>query len=325
MSSRGEPHPALAPGRSRHTKLRPAPFGNGRLRVLVLSDPDSLSEGSDLPFRWPAFPVLAIVGLAAAALAAAAGPDVRAAQDQDWRRAPARDECPNYVILEPAEYRTRAFYFTRGVYSGGGMGGWRRGGSWATDFPKADRQFLVVLRRLVGIDASPCENAVRLDDPALRKFPFLYMLEVGYMGMTPAEVDGLRGYLLAGGFLMVDDFWGSWQWANFEAEIRRVLPEYEIVELPLEHEVFRAVYNIKEILQVPSINNARYGRYWEQDGYTPYVRGIFDEKGRLLVGIVWNSDLGDAWEWAEQPDYPVDRSTFAFQMGVNFIVYSMSH
>lgn len=269
---------------------------------------------------------LAVVATAAASVSARApaaeGTGDVAAQLPRFER----DECPAWPIVEPAAERPHAFYFTRGAYSSGRRGGWgRRGGAWATDFPKADRQFLVVLRRLIGIDAFPCENPVALDDPALRQFPFVYLLEVGYMDLSPAEIEGLRGYLLAGGFAMVDDFWGSYEWANFEYQMQRVLPEYPIVELPLDHEVFRTVYRITEILQVPAINNARRGRYWERDGVTPHVRGIFDENGRLLMGIVWNSDLGDAWEWAEQPDYPVDRSTFAFQMGVNFIVYAMSH
>lgn len=262
------------------------------------------------------------------AIAMAAWGGSRAIQGQQLRdrlTIGSPDECPARPLFEPAPVNDRAFFFTRGIYSSGRGWGGRRGGSWAVDWPKADRQFLVVLRRLIAIDAFPCENIVALDDPNLRRFPFLYMLEVGRMGLTPPEVEGLRSYLEAGGFLLIDDFWGSWQWENFEAEMRRILPQYRIVELPMDHAVFHMVYNVKEILQVPSINNARAGRYWEQDGVTPFVRGIFNEKGRLIVGIVWNSDLGDAWEWAEQPDYPVDRSTFAFQMGVNFIVYAMSH
>lgn len=292
---------------------------------------DRPDEGSPLRIPRTRSAVLAAAGLAVVATAAASvsarapaaeGTGDVAAQLPRFER----DECPAWPIVEPAAERPHAFYFTRGAYSSGRRGGWgRRGGAWATDFPKADRQFLVVLRRLIGIDAFPCENPVALDDPALRQFPFVYLLEVGYMDLSPAEIEGLRGYLLAGGFAMVDDFWGSYEWANFEYQMQRVLPEYPIVELPLDHEVFRTVYRITEILQVPAINNARRGRYWERDGVTPHVRGIFDENGRLLMGIVWNSDLGDAWEWAEQPDYPVDRSTFAFQMGVNFIVYAMSH
>jgi hypothetical protein len=217
-----------------------------------------------------------------------------------------------------------SLFFTRGVYSGYSRFG-RGGGSWATDWPKSDCQFNVVIRRLTNIDLYPYEHAVTLDDPALRHYPFVYILEVGRMALTPAEVDNLRSYLLAGGFLMVDDFWGSYEWANFEEQMRIVFPEYPIVELPLDHAIFKSFYEVDEILQVPNVTNARYGRTWEQDGYVPHVRGIFDDDGRLMVAINWNTDLGDAWEWAEQPDYPVKYSTYAFEMGVNYLVYAMSH
>ena len=220
----------------------------------------------------------------------------------------------------------REFFFTRAIYSGGGY----RRGSWAVDYPKADRQFLTIINRLIDLlDAYERENAVRLDNPDLRRFPFLYALEVGYMYMTEAEVKGLRDYLLAGGFLMIDDFWGTWEWANFEAEIKRVLPEYQIVEVPLDHPIFHTVYNIEEIVQVPNYGNAQWaqrgGRTWEQDGVVPHVRGIFDEDGRLMVIINWNTDIGDAWEWAESPYYPLYYSTFAIEITVNIIVYAMSH
>lgn len=240
-----------------------------------------------------------------------------------------QDECPLYPILEPAEESRHAFYFTRGIYNSrspywGGRG--RGRARWATDFEKADRQFLVLLRELIDIDAFACENPVQLDDPELRRFPFLYMVEVGYLGLTEPEIEGLRNYLLAGGFLLVDDFWGNAEWANFERNIRRVLPEYPITDLPMDHPVFRVAYNIDEVLQVPSIDYARWGVYYErEDAKVPYVRGIFDDNGRLMVGIVLNSDLGDAWEWAERPDYPWDRANFAIKMGVNFIVYAMTH
>ena len=193
------------------------------------------------------------------------------------------------------------------------------------DYPKADRQFLTVISNLIDIDAPDTENAVRLDDPNLRRFPFLYALEVGDIMLTDAEVKGLRKYLLAGGFLVVDDFWGTWEWQVFESEILRVLPEYPIIDLPLDHPVFNTVYKIEEIIQVPSIYNAQGGPTWEQDGYVPAAKAIFDDKGRLMVAINWNTDLGDAWEWAERPEYPLVYSTFAVEMGINFIVYSMSH
>ena len=213
-------------------------------------------------------------------------------------------------------------YFTRAIYRGLQPGH----PSWSTDFPKADRQFLIGLDKLTNIDASSTEHPLRLDDPELRRFPILYAVEVGYMALTEAERRGLRDYLLAGGFLIADDFWGSWEWANFEHEIRAVLPEYQVTEVPLDHPVLHTFYSIDEILQVPNVYQGRAGGpTWEQDGYTPAFRGILDDDGRLLVAILWNCDLGDAWEWAEDPYYPLRYSNFAYQMGVNLIVYGMSH
>ena len=218
------------------------------------------------------------------------------------------------------------FYFTRAIYSSGGGWGWRGRGSWATDYPKADRQFLVVIKRILGLDAYEYENAVDLADPRIRRFPFLYALEVGRMALTREEVRGLRDYLYAGGFLVVDDFWGTREWAVFEENIRMVLPGRPIVELPREHPLFHAFFEIGEIKQVPNVRQGRYGGpTWERDGYEPRVLGIFDDDGRLMVVINWNTDLGDAWEWAEDPFYPMEYSNFAYEMGANLIVYAMSH
>ncbi len=217
----------------------------------------------------------------------------------------------------------RDFYFTRAVYSCGR--GFRC--AWSTDYPKADRQFLYLIGRLLPIlDAYEWDNAVRLDDPELRRYPFLYTLEVGRMRLSEPEVLGLRSYLEAGGFLVVDDFWGSREWANFEREIARVLPGREIVELPLDHPIFHQLYDIDEILQVPNVWNAtRGGPTYEQDGYIPHVRAIFDDEGELMVVINWNTDLGDAWEWAEDPYYPIEYSNFAYELAVNYIVYGLTH
>lgn len=219
------------------------------------------------------------------------------------------------------------FYWTRGAYSGGGGGwGWGRRNAWATDYPKSDIQFVTVLQRLVRLDVFQEENAVRLDDPILRHFPVLYMVEVGYMDLGASEVEGLRGFLDSGGFLIVDDFWGARAWAVFEDNIRRVLPDKAIVDLPLEHPIFNVFYDIDEVKQVPARGRAaRSGITTECYGCEATIRGIFDDDGRLMVIINWNTDLGDAWEWAEDPYYPLEYSTYAYQMGANMIVYAMSH
>jgi hypothetical protein len=228
-------------------------------------------------------------------------------------------------IDRPEPNPRRNFYFTRGAYSEDRG----RGGSWSVDFPKADRQFLYVMERTLGWDVFPCENPISLDDENLRRFPFLYMLEVGDMSLSPRELENFRSYLLAGGFAYIDDFWDVNEWANFERQIRNVLPEYDIVDIPLDHMIFRIIYPIEEVLQIPNIDNgstnnpAYYAECRRNDPCSATVRGIFNEDGRLMVVMTHNSDLGDAWEWAEQPSYPYERSNYAFSFAFNIIAYAM--
>jgi hypothetical protein len=217
------------------------------------------------------------------------------------------------------------FYFTRGIYSSGAGSEEDWGARWAVDYPKADHQFLAAIERLTGIDAYPADNAIELAAGRLRDFPFLYVLEVGSLLLTDADVKALRGYLSSGGFMVVDDFWGTMAWRNFEQEMARVFPHRPIVDVPLEHPVFHVYYDVKEILQVPNVYQASGGTTHEYDGYVPRVRGIFDRQGRLMVLVNWNTDLGDAWEWADNPDYPLRYSTYAYQLGINFVVYAMSY
>ncbi len=273
---------------------------------------------------WARFGALVVVGLQASP----AAPERRDARIDPVDRVGAVASAPASWVRDrglpvqapPSEWHE--FYFTRAAYTS--PRGWGGGHSWSTDFPKADQQFLTVLKRLTNLDAYGRKNAVLLTDPGIRRYPFLYALEVGYMNLTQAEIVGLRDYLEAGGFLVIDDFWGSREWARFERQMGKVFPGRSIVDLDLDHPVFSTFYDIDEILQVPAYRRWG-GRTSEQDGYVPRVRGILDDDGRLMVMINWNTDLGDAWEWAEQPDYPLDRSTFAFQMGVNMVVYAMSH
>ncbi len=278
--------------------------------------------------------------LAAIAVAGATGslaPDRAAVAPNpaaETATSPARSEAGLREALlerEPALAQTwaewgRDFYFTRAIYSGS-RGYWRGRGTWSTDFPKADRQFLFILHRLLTLlDLHEWENPVSLADPELRRFPFLYMLEVGYMRLTEPEILGLRNYLEAGGFLVVDDFWGPDAWANFAYHMSLVLPNRRIQPIPNGHPIFHQFYDIEQILTVPSIGNAMRGRYEECRGpCEPTVSGIFDDRGELMVVINHNTDLGDAWEWSENPYYPIDRSTYAYELAINYIIYGLSH
>jgi len=229
--------------------------------------------------------------------------------------------------LTQVEGMPREFYFSRVAYTGYGRGFYSRGSSWATDYPKADQIFLSFIDRLLSnLDAYEREHPVQLIDPEIRRFPYLYALEVGRMALTQPEIEGLHDYLMAGGFLVIDDFWGSREWANFEYQMQLVLPGYPIVDLPLEHPLFTTFYEIDEIMQVPNVRNGVNGfATHERDGIVPMVKGIHDDNGRLMVVINFNTDLGDAWEWADNPYYPLKYSTYAYEMGVNMVVYAMSH
>jgi hypothetical protein len=216
------------------------------------------------------------------------------------------------------------FTFVRIVYTGLGPSGYYK--SWYTDWPKSDQHFIIGLRRLTGIRIADEGKTISLTDPDLFRYPFIYSVECGHWDLSDDEVAGLREYLRRGGFLFCDDFWGSWEWKNFEQNIMRVLPGAKIIDLPLSHPVFHSYYNIDRIIQVPNVQNALYSATtYEQDGFVPYCRGILDEHDRLIVIINWNTDLGDAWEWADLPGFPTKYSTYAFKIGINAIVYAMSH
>jgi hypothetical protein len=232
---------------------------------------------------------------------------------------------PLDVPAQDAEHPlAHEFYFTRGIYDSA-VDGDAWGPRWSIDFPEADRHFLVALRRLTGVDAYDADNARALGGAALRDFPFVYVVEAGALELSERQARALRDYLLAGGFLVIDDFWGTWAWENLTAQMRVLFPDRAMVDVPLEHPVFHSFYDIAELVQVPNVALAATGRTHEYDGYVPRARGIFDDAGRLMVLINWNTDLGDAWEWADDAGYPLHYSSYAYKLGINIVIYAMSY
>ena len=196
--------------------------------------------------------------------------------------------------------------------------------NWYTDWPKADRQLIMGLRRLSNIHIAAHERVVALNDPRLFEYPFLYTSEPGQMVLTDRDASIMREYLERGGFWVVDDFWGSFEWGNFRRQIEKILPGVEIRDIPRDHRLFHCFYDIDQIVQVPSLDYINTGVVVEQDGFEPYVKGIWSESGRLMVVINHNTDLGDAYEHADHPLYPHAFSGFAYRMAINFIVYSLT-
>ncbi|MDX1979128.1 MAG: DUF4159 domain-containing protein [Bryobacteraceae bacterium] len=204
---------------------------------------------------------------------------------------------------------------------------WREGGtSWTQDYPRADRYFLMALNRLTRVHARSAEQPVNLDDgDDVYYWPFLFAGEMGDWLLTDEQAAKLRDYLLRGGFLMLDDFWGTPEWDQFMESMSRVFPDRPIVEIPEDDPMLRTVYELKERFIVPGQWGLRRGTLYRNDGSTAHWRGIYDDRGRLMVAIIFNSDIGDSWEWADSRNYPEKYSALGIRLGINVVIYALSH
>lgn len=206
-------------------------------------------------------------------------------------------------------------------------GDWTRGGTaWTIDYPRGDRHVAEMVRRLTRVDARSVEQPVNLDDGAdVFNWPWLYAVEVGQWDLTQAQAAKLREYLLRGGFLMVDDFHGSYQWAVFQTSMRKVFPDRPIVDILDDDPIFHTYWQLTDREQIPGAQFLMSGRTYEQDGVIPHWRAIYDDDGRIMVAICHNMDLGDSVEHADTPEYPQRYSTEGMRVFINYIIYSMTH
>jgi hypothetical protein len=237
--------------------------------------------------------------------------------------------------LATAEDFDGAFQYCRVVYRSNPAGD---GGGWSTDYPSADVNLSVRLSELTKIRVSrgrsgePNHLIVQMMDDTIFQCPFIMMQEVGSFYVTDAEAARLRTYLRKGGFLWVDDFWGEYAWGIWEREIRKVLPanEYAIVDLPTDHPIFRAQYQMPDgVPQIASIN------WWLGSGNTSergadsaqvHGRGIADRHGRLMVFMTHNTDISDSWEReGEDPNYFYRFSVPGYALAANVVLYAMTH
>lgn len=257
----------------------------------------------------------------------------RRGRSSEWQSV-GRNGVPTWEVDKP--FSKDLFTFVRIKYDSGGYGYGRGGGGWATDFRDSELNFTLRLQQLTSMKVDPEPIVLELTDPKLFDYPFIYIIEPGALMFHTEEVVALRRYLLNGGFLMVDDFWGDDQYHNFYQEIKRVFPDREPAEVPLEHEIFHCVYDLKEKPQLPSIGHAQAGRSsgvtWERsrdgsDTSIPHYRAIRDDANRIMVFICHNTDLGDGWEReGEDPWYFEEFSVKkAYPLGINIVTYAMTH
>lgn len=206
-------------------------------------------------------------------------------------------------------------------------------GWWLVDWPDADNHFTVGLQRLTRIDTGDPRH-LRLTDPHLFEYPWIYATQTGWWGLSDAETKQLREYLLRGGFLMVDDFWGPGreQWEVFRQTMDRVLPGELISDIDLDDSVMHVLYDIqkKDLTFIPGSRHLRMrgdgtAQIVQPPGTNPAWMAMHDEKRHMVVAVNYNTDIGDAWEFADVPYYPEAMTSLAYRYGVNYVIYSMTH
>ena len=244
-----------------------------------------------------------------------------------WRGAARPQGVDDLTWEVDSRFKRDVFTFVRIRYQS--AWGWDR---WGTDYPASDQNFSFRLQQLTSLKVDPNPVTLELTDPELFRYPWIYMIEPGALVFSEEEVESLRKYLLGGGFLMVDDFWGEEEWENFYHEIKRVFPNREPVELQSDHEIFNCVFPLKSKPQIPSINHAMNAMgtdiTWERwDAQTPHYKAILDDKERIMVIICHNTDLGDGWEREGENEYYFREFSEkkAYPMGINIVFYAMTH
>lgn len=245
-----------------------------------------------------------LVVLLAAAAARTSGGDL-----------PGDGEGTSAVLRQDVPYNGH-FTFSRVRYGGRGFG--RRGGAaWAHDYPDADRNIQLILNEFTTVRATPDgSNVFELEDRDFFRFPIIYLSEPGFWSISDEGARNLREYLLKGGLIIFDDFEAG-QWTNFEAQLRRALPEYEMVEIDGEHPVFQSFFRVDDIyVPHPLVRvTPKYFAMFEND----------DPRGRMMVLVNYNADLAEYWEYAGRGFFPVDLTNEAYKLGVNYIIHALTH
>jgi len=240
----------------------------------------------------------------------------RMASAQFWR------ESPDVQQAGPPEaefHMARLAYNTRGCAGSRGLcNPW-----WAIDWPLAEQHFLPAVERLTRVEAADDSEFVTLADDGLFDYPWLFLQQPGQGNWHPdgQEIIRLREYLLRGGFLVVDDFHGDYEWRAFEYAMHDIFPDRRIVEIPEDDMLISILFDLDQRTQIPGERHLGYLRM----AGPPHWRGIYDDDGRLMVAINFNIDMGDAWEHADDPRYPAPMTTLAYKFGVNYVIYAMTH
>jgi uncharacterized protein DUF4159 len=200
------------------------------------------------------------------------------------------------------------------------------GEPWLIDGPAAEQNLSRRIKTATSIDVQD-PILLTLDDPRLFTYPWIYLVEPGNLKLTESDAKTLREFLLRGGTATFDDFHGPFEWDHFVGQMKQVFPDREIVDFPKDHPVFSCFYKVDTYPQIAGLGSFMAGRSWEKGGYVARLRTIFDDANRPMLFINWNTDMGDGWEWSNAEDYPgyIKYTSMAYRMGINEVVYALTH
>ncbi len=200
------------------------------------------------------------------------------------------------------------------------------GEPWLIDGPAGEQNLSRRLKTATSIDVQD-PIVLTLEDPRLFEHPWIYFVEPGNLQLSPSEAAILREFLLRGGTAYFDDFHGPFEWQHFADQMAQVFPDRPIVDVPDSHPVFSCFYKIAGYPQVAGLGSFMAGRTWEKGGFVAHLRTIYDDAQRMMVYINWNTDMGDGWEWSNAEEYPgyIKHTSMAYRMGINEVVYALTH
>ena len=240
----------------------------------------------------------------------------------------------------PVFDKNSEFHFVRTEYED--LPGYRRGfgafvsrngranGWWAQDWPDADNHFTTGIQRLTRLNVGEPRH-VPLTSDEVYEYPWIYLTQAANCDLSDAEINRLREYLNRGGFLMVDDFWGEYDYQSFAETVKRLYPNRQIMDIQLDDPVMHVLYDIeeKDLTFIPGSRHlyVRGGRTIinQPAGTMPAWQGVYDQKNRMVIAVNYNTDIGDAWEFADVPAYPAEMTILAYRYGINYITYAMTH
>jgi hypothetical protein len=266
------------------------------------------------------FPVRLGAGVALVCLGAALG--VSQMRQRVWARYEAEMQDP--VDDPPDALHRGEFALGRLRYRSPLDRGRRWYSRWGIDANKGDRLFIGILRRLTRLDVSPIETIIDVESDDIFTLPWIFAGSVGDWQLSTSQAERLRKYFDRGGFLMVDDFHNEGEWANFMAGIRQIYAGAEVVELEDNHPAFHALFDLNGRVRVPGANVV-HGSGIERGGVVPHWRALVGARGRMIAAICFNMDVGDGWEFADDPRYPERFASEAMRLGINYVVYAMTH